>query len=116
VGSDLPFDSDVVDSPADNRGEPIGFRQIRLSASGAQWRLATLLDPWGRCNPGVTLAPQGPDAAEVSITCGGVIDTWRWDAAEDESSPTQLICTRNGQTVAHLGADDRVPNSGPPLY
>ncbi len=114
IASDAEFAGEVVDSPADGRGKSLGFRQLRLVAEVEKWRLGTVLDLWQQ---GLTVSLDAGDAdtATVTVTGPGFVDAWDWQSPVDGDTPTELVCTRDGETVATLTADDRAPTDGPPV-
>jgi len=82
----------VVDSPADNKNKPLGWKQLRLRANTQAIRFASVYDLWGKGNLTITLQADGPDHAVVKVTGGGGInDTWDWTAGTGKFGPSTIV-------------------------
>lgn len=107
VASDTPFAAEVTDSPAENHGKPLGYRQLRLSAAGKEWRLASAFDLWARGKLAVTLKAVDENKAEVTVSGPGIADTWTWEAAPDNKTPSMITCRRQNGKVFQVGPADK---------
>lgn len=84
----------VTDSPADHRGKPLGYRQVRAAARGGALAIAAVLDPWNR-GP-LTLSMTGEGACEVR----GPFGTDRWEIqVPDPARPARFQASRNGASL-----------------
>jgi hypothetical protein len=115
VLADHTFSASIADSPADNHGRPLGYRQLQLKASAARWRVAALFDPWNHRS--LELHAEYPDqeSAFLSITGPGFRDVWQWKAAPDETTPATFLGKRAGGFSVTVGAKDKAPREGPPV-
>ncbi|NLF32637.1 MAG: DUF4962 domain-containing protein [Planctomycetes bacterium] len=80
----------IVDSPADHRGDPLGFRQLRLTSRAASIRVASVFDLWNTGGLTVSLKAIDDDNAVVTVSRGGVTDRWQWKAGEGRFGPSQI--------------------------
>lgn len=100
-------DAAVVDSLADHRGKPLGWRQLRLRFSSDAVRIASAYNPWSDAAPTVVLQPRGADTATVSVTLDGETHTWQWTAGEQRLDPSRIHgTTADGQTILRLHEAD----------
>lgn len=90
AATDIPV-PEVVDSPADNRKAPLGWKQLRLSFRTDTVRVATVYDLWGGRKLVVNLEPTGPDHAMVTVAGEGFMDTWDWTAGTGQFGPSTLV-------------------------
>jgi hypothetical protein len=94
LGSTADLGTTVVDSPADHRGKPMGYRQLRASANGQEIVTAMLLDPWQRGRLGVRVGAEG------IVTVHGPFGTDQWRIAvptADESA--KVTGERDGKSL-----------------
>ena len=92
VAATQPLSASVVDSPADNKGKPLGWKQLRLHANTTALRLASVYDLWGRGPLTVTLAADAPGHAVVKVSgAGGLADTWDWTAGAGRLDPSTIV-------------------------
>ena len=105
----------IVDSAAQSRGRPLGYKQLQLKKKAAHWKLASVFDPWSHRNVTVAVSPASGGSAAVMVTGPGFTDTWRWTAAPDKNTPSSLRCERDGRTVVTVGPEDRAPTEGGPV-
>lgn len=82
--------AEVADSPADDHGKPLGWKQLQLKARTASLRLASVYDPWRRDGLSLTLQPAGPDRATVTVAGPQGADTWEWTAGEGRFGPSRI--------------------------
>jgi len=97
VVADRPLHAEIATSPADNRGKPLGWQQLRLGARAVRLRLASVFNPWQRgvftrklIPLTVELRSQGPDRATVTVKGRGIQDRWEWHAPAGRFQPTRL--------------------------
>jgi len=91
LAATAPLTTTVVDSPADQRGKPLGYRQVRASAKGDALLLAAVLDPWQRGGLTVTTVADG------TVEVRGPFGTDRWQVAvPDPAQPAVVHGTRDG--------------------
>jgi len=90
VVSDREIISEIGDSPADHRREPLGWRQLQAVArASAAARFASVYDPWDR-GLAVELIALDDDNARVIVTGDGFRDEWTWQGAPDSNTPSQI--------------------------
>lgn len=94
LAADRPYRAGIGVSTADHRGTPLGFQQLQAKASGTQWRVAAVLDPWHRAQLGVKLTADGADRAKVVVSSADFTDEWQWTAAPDGKTASGLSATR----------------------
>jgi len=108
VRCDTDTDARIVDSPADHRGTPLGWRQLRLGAQGDAMRFASIYAPWGG-----EAAPRDlkwrPDRVTFRVRGGSYDDVWTWAMAADNDTPAELTVTREGREVMAVGPKDKAP-------
>lgn len=91
VAATEPLAAEVLESSADDRGKPLGWKQLQLKAKVRFLRVASLYDPWHRGSLALTLQPDGPDRAKVLVGGGPQgPDTWEWTAGEGRLGPSRL--------------------------
>jgi hypothetical protein len=85
----------IQDSPADNRGEPLGYRQLKAAVSAGSLRVASVYNPWQiqglkvRLEPGIS-----PDEAVVIVEGAGIKDRWSWKAGADRFTASTIKAVR----------------------
>lgn len=100
----------IAAEDGNDHSKPVPRGQVLdATVTAAQWRLATLFDPWGHAQ--LTLVAENLDAARatVTITGPGFTDVWTWDAAADRWTPSVLHLQRQGAAAFAVTADDRAP-------
>ncbi|GMV81740.1 MAG: hypothetical protein AMXMBFR7_29240 [Planctomycetota bacterium] len=90
VAADKPLTAKVVDSTADGRGKPLGWKQLQLSAKTQQIRIASVFDPWKRGGVHIALAAPSGEAANVTVKGPDFEDVWTWPSAAP-GTPTALV-------------------------
>lgn len=90
VASPDPFEATIVDSTAENRGQSLGLRQLRLTRRATHWHLASAFDPWKVGDLKVALQ-EGGGTYEVRVTAGGKTDTWAWRPVRTQTEATGLV-------------------------
>ncbi|MBI5831710.1 MAG: hypothetical protein HZB16_05270 [Armatimonadetes bacterium] len=92
VAATAPLAASVVDSPADNKTKPLGWKQLRLRANTTALRLASVYDLWARGGLTVTLTADGADHAVVTVRGdGGIADRWDWAAGAGRLDPSRIV-------------------------
>lgn len=100
--SDQSFQTDIVDSPADNRGKPMGLRQLRAEVEAEHVRFASVYDPWGR-GLTVELVAKGPELTWVQVSGAGFRDVWKWEAPKDNETASSISLDRRGSNQEGQG-------------
>ncbi|NCP28660.1 MAG: hypothetical protein GW867_01395 [Armatimonadetes bacterium] len=90
VAATQPVTAETVTSPADNRGEALGWKQLRLTAETDAIRLASVYDPWHRGDLTVTFQTDSPDHGTVTVTGPGLKHSWDWTAGQDRFGPSKV--------------------------
>jgi len=81
----------VIDqSPAEHRGKPLGWRQLRLITKSDAVRFASVYDLWQRGGLTLTLETDGPGRATARVTGEGIDDVWDWRAAGGRFEPSRI--------------------------
>ncbi len=96
--------AEVIDvSPAEHRGKPLGWQQLRLTTKTDSVRFASVYDLWDRKQLAVALEAKGADRAAVRVTGGGIDDVWDWQAAESRFGPSAIAGrTAGGEALISL--------------
>ena len=103
-----PLKAAVATSTADNRGKPLGWRQLQLKGTGRRFRVVSAYDAWSRGRLDVSLS--GTDGAPtVTVRTRGVADTWTWQPPAAADGPSRLTGKRGGRTLVELTEKDRPP-------
>jgi len=90
IVSDAKLDSEIVDSPADNRGKPLGWKQLRVHARNAkEVRFATVIALWDK-DAKISLRWVKTDAWEVVVKLPQGEDRWVWVASTNLEKPYRL--------------------------
>jgi hypothetical protein len=88
--SDAKLDGEVVDSPADDRGKPLGWKQFRAHARNtSEVRFATVIDLWGK-DAKISLKQIEPNSWEVRVKLPQGEDRWVWVAPAQIEKPYRL--------------------------
>ncbi|WP_269542234.1 hypothetical protein [Cerasicoccus fimbriatus] len=87
------LDNSLRDSPADDGGKLLGYRQLMASTSAEQTRYTSVYDPWKK-NVSVEFAANGPDKATVTVTGKDFKDVWTWEAAKDNETASTITVER----------------------
>lgn len=114
VVADVPFSAAVADSTADNRKQPLGWKQLQAKTSDIRAaRFVSVYDLWNRGSLSVSLAADGENKWTVSVKGKGVNDVWTWQAASGQFEAS---------TVTGTHADAKEPffvlnkeNAAPPV-
>lgn len=95
--------AETIVSPADSRGEPLGWRQLRLKARTDAIRLASVCDPWHKGELTVTLNIDTPDHGTVTVTGPGLKHSWDWTAGQDRFGPSRVVGRdANGEEIVTM--------------
>jgi len=94
LAASVELETKVVDSPADNRGKPMGYRQIRASVKAQDVVVAALFDPWQ--HGGLTVSVN----AEGTVRVRGPLGTDRWQATVSAADkPAEIQGERDGKSL-----------------
>lgn len=81
----------IQDSPADNHGKVLGYRQLKASANAAALRIASVYNPWKNPGLGVRLETgAAPGEATVIVEGAGIRDRWTWKGGADRFTASVL--------------------------
>ena len=94
-----------MDSTADHRGKPLGWKQLRLKVNTSRLRVASVFDAWDLGGLDVAMEAAGPDVVTIKVTGPGIADTWRLEAAGERFAPNRLEGRRKGRVF--VAVDDR---------
>jgi hypothetical protein len=110
--SDAKLDSVLGISPANDHSKSLGWRQLQATAKNVSAvRFAAVLDPWHKGNLKVTLQPDGPDKATLTVTGNNINDTWNWQAATKKFEAATLHGARpNNAFNITINAKDVPPS------
>jgi hypothetical protein len=91
VIADSPAFGVIGISPAEHRGEILGFQQLRLHVPHVSTvRLASVYDLWNHGDVTFSLTTEGPERATLTVTGTGFRDTWTWQAGPGRYDPSQV--------------------------
>jgi len=96
VVSDHPLTYRIQDSPAENKGTPLGYKQLCATAKVSAIRIASIYNPWQKKNLSVKIDPLSGEEANVTVEGEGFNDVWNWKAATGQFAPSTLKATRVG--------------------
>ncbi|MFW6287024.1 MAG: heparinase II/III domain-containing protein, partial [Candidatus Sumerlaeota bacterium] len=108
IQSSLPVESSIVDSPADHRGKPLGWRQLRLTAAADAIRFVSLSFPWGGDGKLGTVDWQA-DTAVFEVRSGGTSEAWEWTMASDGEASSKLRGLRDGNVFFQMDVSNGRP-------
>lgn len=78
-------------SPAEQRGEILGWQQLQLQVRHvSSVRFASVYDLWNHGKVTVSLTTDSPEQATITITGTGFQDTWTWQAGPGRYDPSQV--------------------------
>ncbi|MFZ4681146.1 MAG: DUF4962 domain-containing protein [Terrimicrobiaceae bacterium] len=100
-------------SPADTRGNNLGFRQLTAKTTAARLFVASLYDPWGKKDLSVRLENSSPEEAKIVVEGGGVRDVWSWKAGVGLTAATVSATREKGPAAGFPFLMDAA-NSAPP--
>jgi len=105
VSSSAKLASDIATSPADHRGKPLGWQQLRLTSTTGAIRIASLYNAWD--HPDLSLATDfNDDTATITVTGPSFTDTWRHTPSKNNRTPSTLIGRRGDTPIAELTPED----------
>ena len=108
VVSSPAFTGSIGDSPADDHGKPLGWKQLNAVVKSNTAQFAGVYDPWQR--GGLKLKQTaGAGSFKVEITGKEFHDTWTWSPVSG-FAPSTLRGEREGKGVlVEVGAKDVPP-------
>ncbi len=106
--ADMPLKSKIGVSTANDHSKLLNWQQLRASAEGTAARFACVVDPWHK-DVKVTLTPEGPDKATITVTGPGIADTWQWEAAKGKFDAATWHGSRRGGFDVTVDAKTAVP-------
>jgi hypothetical protein len=109
LAADAPFEAQVGKSTADVEGKSLDLQQLQVKARTARWRVAALFDPWHKGQLTVALKPVNESTAAVTVAGPGFEDSWTWQAAPDNQTPSALEGKLQGDRSVTFGPGDRAP-------
>ncbi|MFW6153870.1 MAG: heparinase II/III domain-containing protein [Planctomycetota bacterium] len=96
----------IVESPADHRGDPLGWRQLRLTGRTAATRVASVYDLWNQGPLTVAIRP-AENRAMVTVTGPDIEDTWQWIPGHGRFAPSAIMGrTGDGEELITLRKPD----------
>ena len=98
----------IVESTAEARGKPLGYKQLQLSMAGRSAVVASLYDAWNRGNIGVSLTDTGEQATAI-VSGPGLSDSWSVGRPPDRHTPSTIVALREGTELVRVGPGDRAP-------
>jgi hypothetical protein len=106
--ADVPLKSKIGVSTANDRSKLMNWQQLQASAEGTAARYACVVDPWHK-DVKVTLTPDGPDKATITVSGPGIADTWHWEAAKGKFEAATWHGSRQGGFDVTVDAQTAVP-------
>ncbi len=101
-------------SPADTRGNNLGFRQLAAKVNTPRLLVASVFDPWGKKDIKVRLDSSNPAEPKVVVEGGDFSDAWDWKPGSDGLKPSTLAGKRNKGKAAGFPFVMDDTNSVPP--
>jgi hypothetical protein len=91
VVAEFPGVGSIDTSPAEQRGKPLGWEQLRLQVPEvAAVRLVSAYDLWNHGDLSVSLLTEGPDLSTVTVRAAGSEDRWSWQTGRERFDPSQV--------------------------
>ena len=81
------------DSPAEDRGKPLGLRQFVATTSAGKTRYTSVYDAWDK-DVRVEFNARDADEATVTVVGKGFKDVWTWKCAKDNGTASTLTVQR----------------------
>ncbi len=106
--ADVPLKSKIGVSTANDRSKLMNWQQLQASAKGNAARYACVIDPWHK-EVKVTLTPDGPDKATITVSGQGIADTWKWEAAKGRFEAATWHGSRQGGFDVTVDAQTAAP-------
>lgn len=101
-------------SPADHRGENLGFRQLTAKAKVPRLLVASIFNPWGKKDLSLKLEQTAPGEAKLWVEGGGIKDAWSWKAGAEGLAPSTVKGAREKGPAAGFPFLMDASNSKPP--
>jgi hypothetical protein len=106
--ADLPLKSKIGVSTANDHNKLLNWQQLQAGAEGTAARFACVVDPWHK-DVKVTLTPDGPDKATITVSGPDIADTWQWQAAKGKFEAATWHGSRPGGFDLTVDAQTAVP-------
>ena len=105
----VPAPADDRPAPAENRGKPLGFKQLRMVVNTNRLLVASVYDIYHK---ELTLRFDASNSNQLVavVKGGGIDDRWEWSQAEQRLDPYSLNCMRAGKSFVQVGPADRPPD------
>jgi hypothetical protein len=110
--ADVPLKSKIGVSTANDHSKLLNWQQLQASAEGTAARFACVVDPWHK-EVKVTLTPDRPDKATITVSGPGIADTWQWKAAKGKFDAATWHGSRPGAFDLIVDAQTAVPPAAP---
>lgn len=91
VAASEDLSASKVNSTADHRGDVLGWKQLRLSATTGNLQIASVYDLWEVGGLEVQLNNLTATGAQVVVSGNGIHDIWDWVFATDSLSASQIV-------------------------
>jgi len=113
VTASVPLDFEIALSPAEHRGESLGFQQLTASTKTSGLFVASLYELWGG-QRSVRLEMKSADKAVVIVEGEGSRDIWTWAAATGRFKSSAVSGTRESGVGSGFPFVMNAENSEPP--
>jgi len=121
IASDREMIRTMGTSPADDRGTPYGWQQLRATVKNEKSaRMASIFNPWSKNEISVSLTSKGENESLVTVSSPDFTDEWTWSAAQGSTLPSAIQVRRvKGDGVGTVSMDfskaSQPPVNGPPI-
>jgi hypothetical protein len=100
IVSEGDYKAEVVDSKADHRGKPLGWKQLQLKRKAKTWRLVTIFNPWNRNELDVQVEWSN-EGAKLNVKGTDIQDVLNWEHGEGDDPSAISLRWRNFQFDTH---------------
>ena len=107
--ADVPLKAKIGVSTANDHSKLLNWQQLQATAKGSAVRFASVFDPWHKKELKLTLTPNGPEKATLTVTGAGIADTWQWEAAKGKFEAATWRGTRKGGFDVKVDAKNVAP-------
>lgn len=109
VMTNHPTDTCIKISTADNRGKPLGWKQLQLKAETKSIALVSVFLPWGGdVDLDVDFGSDERPSARIRIDSDSFHDVWSWESAQDNDHTSKLRHSFGSKNVEILGGSLRM--------